>query len=75
MSFFFHISLKGGKNLKAPTTSFFMLKSKYVKSITIVAFSSIRLSKEVIISISSPNFRLMNIAKFNASPNKQQPLN
>ncbi len=56
IEFFFHISLKRGKKFKVLTTSFLMLKSKYVKSRTTFTSSSIRLSKEIMISISSPNF-------------------
>jgi hypothetical protein len=47
-----------------------MLQAKHVDSKTTIASSFIRLSKEVVVSISSLDFRFMDMAKFNVSFDK-----
>jgi len=63
------ISLKKEKNPK-PQQHFFMLEAKHDNSKKTFASFSIKLSK-VAKSISSLNFRLMDMVEFNASINNQ----
>jgi hypothetical protein len=67
--YFFHLERKGFF-LETLTTSYFMLQAKHVDSKTTIASSFIRLSKEVVVSISSLDFRFMDMAKFNLSFDK-----
>jgi len=70
MGFFFSDFFKKEKKESKTPTSFLMLEAKHDNSKATFAFSSINLSK-VVKLISILNFRLMDMAKFNASLNTQ----
>ncbi len=74
MGFVFFIFFKeGNKRIQNPNNFFLMLEAKHDNSKTTFTSSSIKLLK-VVESISSLNFRLINMAKFNASHKNQWPL-
>jgi hypothetical protein len=54
---------KERKEVKTLATSFLRFETRHVNSRTTLASSSIKPSKEIIVSISSLNFKLMGMAK------------
>jgi hypothetical protein len=75
--FFFpsHFLKKERKASKLPTISLLLLETKHVNLKTTLTSSSIKISKEVTISISFYTFRVMDMVEFNVSFNNQSPLN
>lgn len=73
MGFFFPFILKKRKEKKSktPKTFFLMLEISHVNSRATLASFSIMLSKEVKVSISSLNFKFMDMEKISASFNNQ----
>jgi len=72
--FFFPCFLKKEiKEFKTPKCSFLVLEAKHYNSKTTFTFCSIKLSKgaKLILSL---NFKLVDMAKFNASFNNEWPL-
>jgi len=68
---FFIFPLNGNKIIQNPTTFFSNVETEHAISKTRLVYSSIRLSKIVVIFISFVNFKLLDVAKFNASFNNQ----
>jgi hypothetical protein len=71
MTFFFIFFKKENKNLKHYKLFFLMLQAKQLNSITTIDFSSIKLSNEIEIEISSFSFNQMETIKFKTSLNNQ----
>jgi uncharacterized protein (DUF488 family) len=62
-----HFLRKKRKELKTLTTSFLIFEVRHVNSRKTFESSSIRPSKEIIVSISSLNFKLMDMENFKTS--------
>jgi hypothetical protein len=67
----FHIQKERKKRIQNPINFFLVLEVRHVNSKAIFASFSIMLSKEVKVSISSLNFKFMDMTKFSASFNNQ----